>query len=112
MTLIPLQEDRRTIARGFRKAPLFAFLDEGQIIVQENTHRRERSTAFFEYFKTLGVDTLYIKDLGYKTFLKLYGMGVSVYLITEAERYNRIRPDELLLLDPENAKAHCTMGHC
>ena len=111
MTLIPLQEDRRTIARGFRKAPLFAFLNEGQITVQKNTHRQERSPAFFEYFKTLGVDTLYIKDLGYKTFLKLHGMGVSVYLVTEAERYNRIRPDELLLLDPENAEAHCTMGH-
>lgn len=111
MTLIPVEEDRRTIARGFRKAPLFAFLDEGQIIVQENTHRKERSPAFFEYFKTLGVDTLYIKDLGYRTFLKLHDMGVSVYLVQDADKYNRIRPDELLLLDGENAKRYCTMGH-
>ncbi len=111
MTLIPLEEDRKTIAKGFRKAPLFAFLDEGQIIIMPNEHRHSKSNEFFDYFKTLSVDTLYIKDLGYNTFLKLQELGVDVYLIQEALRYNRITPEGLELLDIHNAKEYCRLGH-
>ncbi len=64
MTLIPVEEDKKTIAGRFRKAHSFAFLDEGQIIVQENPHKTSKSLEFFEYFKTLNVDTLYVKELG------------------------------------------------
>ncbi len=111
MTLIPVEEDKKTIAGRFRKAHSFAFLDEGQIIVQENPHKTSRSPAFFEYFKTLNVDTLYIKELGYKTLLTLLEMGVEVYLIQNADKWNRIKPNELLLLDAENAKEYCSLGH-
>jgi predicted Fe-Mo cluster-binding NifX family protein len=111
MTLIPVEEDKKSIASRFRKAHSFAFLDEGQIIVQENPHKRSKSPEFFEYFKTLNIDTLYVKELGYKTFLKLLGMGVEVYLIQNADIWNRIRPDGLLLLDVENAKEYCSLGH-
>ena len=111
MTLIPLEEDRRTIAARFRKAPMFAFLDEGQIIVQENPHKHSRSPAFFDYFNTLGVDALYVKALGYKTFLKLDKLGIEVYLIKEAETFNRITPDGLERITLENAKTHCRLGH-
>lgn len=111
MTLIPVEEDKKTIASRFRKAHSFAFLDEGQIIVQENPHKTSKSPEFFEYFKTLNIDTLYVKELGYKTFLKLLEMGVKVYLILNAKKYNNIRPDGLLLLNVENAKEHCSLGH-
>lgn len=111
MTLIPVEEDKKTIAARFRKAHSFAFLDEGQIIVQENPHKTSRSPEFFEYFKTLNVDTLYIKELGYKTFLTLLELGVEVYLIQNADTWNRIRPNELLLLDAKNAKEYCSLGH-
>ena len=111
MTLIPLEEDRRTIAARFRKAPMFAFLDEGQIIVQENPHKHSKSPEFFDYFNTLGVDTLYVKALGFKTFLKLHKLGIEVYLIKEAEKYNRITPDGLERITLENADAYCTLGH-
>ncbi len=111
MTLIPLEEDRRTIAARFRKAPMFAFLDEGQIIVQENSHKHEKSAEFFDYFNSLGIDTLYVKALGYKTFLKLEKLGVEVFFIKDAERYNRITPDSLERITLENAKAYCTLGH-
>ena len=111
MTLIPVEADRKTIAQRFRKAHSFAFLDEGQIIVQENPHKTSKSPLFFEYFKTLGVDTLYVKDLGYNTFLKLQTLGVDVYLILSASTYNRIKPNELLLLDETNAKEYCSLGH-
>jgi len=111
MTLIPLEEDRRTIAARFRKAPMFAFLNEGQIIVEENLYKQAQSPEFFDYFQTLGVDTLYVKALGYKTFLKLDALGIEVYLIKEAHSYNRITPDGLERIAPENAKAYCKLGH-
>jgi len=111
MTLIPLEEDRRTIAIRFRKAPMYAFLDEGQIIVQENPHKHSKSPEFFDYFKTLGVDILYVKELGYKTFLKLNELGIEVFLVKEAQKYNRITPDGLEPITPDNAKACCTLGH-
>jgi len=111
MTLIPVEEDRKTIAARFRKAPMFAFLDEGQIIVQENPHKHSKSSEFFDYFTTLGVDTLYVKELGYETFLKLDALGIEVYLIKEAQKYNRITPEGLERITPENAKVHCRLGH-
>lgn len=111
MTLIPVEEDKKTIACRFRKAHSFAFLDEGQIIVQENPHKTSKSPEFFEYFKTLNVDTLYIKELGYKTLLTLLEMDVEVYLVQNADKWNRIKPNELLLLDAKNAKEYCSLGH-
>ena len=89
----------------------FAFLDEGQIIVQENPHKTSKSPVFFEYFKTLNIDTLYIKELGYKTLINLLEMGVEVYLVKEALTWNRIKPNGLLLLDAENGKEYCSLGH-
>jgi len=106
MTLIPVEEDKKTISGRFRKAHSFAFLDEGQIIVQENPHKTSKSPEFFEYFKTLNIDTLYVKELGYKTFLTLSEMGVEVYLIQNKEKWNRIKPDKTLVLNAENAKEH------
>jgi predicted Fe-Mo cluster-binding NifX family protein len=111
MTLIPVEEDKKTIADRFRKAHSFAFLDEGQIIVQENPHKTSKSPEFFDYFKTLNIDTLYVKELGYKTFLTLLDMGVEVYLVQGADKWNSIKPNELLLLDANNAKEHCSLGH-
>ena len=111
MTLIPVDEDRKTIAPRFRKAHSFAFLDEGQIFVQENPHKTSKSPEFFEYFKTLNIDTLYVKELGYKTLLRLLEMNIEVFLVQDAEKLNRIKPNELLLLDADNAKEHCSLGH-
>ena len=117
MTLIPVEEDRKTIASRFRKAHSFAFsskgetLDEGQIIVQENPHKTSKSPEFFEYFKTLKIDTLYIKELGYKTLLTLLDMGIEVYLVKDALKYNHIKPNGLLLLDANNGKEYCSLGH-
>jgi predicted Fe-Mo cluster-binding NifX family protein len=111
MTLIPVEEDKKTISGRFRKAHSFAFLDEGQIIVQENSHKTSKSPEFFEYFKTLNIDRIYIKELGYKTFLKLLKLGVEVYLVQEADRWNRIKPNSLLLLTRDNAKEYCALGH-
>ncbi|MBD3789664.1 MAG: hypothetical protein IE885_04760 [Campylobacterales bacterium] len=111
MTLIPIETDRRTIADRFRKAPMFAFLDEGQIIVQENPHKTSKFPEFFEYFDTLGVDTIYVKELGLKTFKKLQGKGIAVYFVEGADTYNRITPSSLLLLDETNASSLCTLGH-
>ncbi len=111
MTLIPLEEDKETIAGRFRKAHSFAFLNEVQVTVKKNPHKTSKSPEFFEYFKTLNVDRLYIKELGYKTFLKLLDLGVEVYLVQEADRLNDIKADTLLLLDRENAKTYCSLGH-
>jgi len=117
MTLIPLEVDKKTIAHRFRKAQLFAFLsegnnlDEGKITVQENPHKTSKSAEFFDYFKTLNIDTLYVKELGYKTFLTLLEMGINVFLVQDTETWNKIKPNTLLLLTAENAKEYCSLGH-
>jgi len=111
MTLIPLEKDKKTLSGRFRKADFFAFLNEGEMTIEKNPHKRSKSPEFFEYFKTLKVDTLCIKELGYKTFLKLLELDVEVYLIDEADTFDDIRIDKLLLLDKENAKEYCSLGH-
>ena len=111
MILIPLEEDGRTISTRFRKAPKFAFMDEGQIFVEDNPHKSSKSDQFFEYFQTLNIDTIYLKALGYKTFLRLDALGVKIYRITEATRFSRISPDELVRIDKSNAEQFCTLGH-
>ncbi len=112
MTLIPMEEDGETIATRFRKAHSFAFLvDEKIIILNKNPHKTSKSAEFFEYFKTLGVDTLYIKALGHKTFLTLSDMGVEVYAVKSVQTCSNIRPDTLTLLTKHNAEAFCTLGH-
>ena len=111
MTLICLEEDQQTISHRFRKTDYFAFLDEGQVVVKKNPHKLSKSPQFFDYFTTLEIDTLYLKALGYKTFLKLQELGVKVYLVQDAEVYNKIKPNELQLIDDSNAKEFCNLGH-
>jgi hypothetical protein len=55
--------------------------------------------------------SLYVKELGYKTLLSLLEMNVEVFLVQDAEKLNRIKPNELLLLDADNAKEYCSLGH-
>jgi len=113
MILIPVELDEKTIAKGFRKAPMFVFLDpETGIVVQENHFKTDNSALFFENFKKYDVDTLYVKGLGYKTYLKLKELGIKVSLIPEdIEFYTYIDPIELILLTDDNAQMYCTMGH-
>jgi len=111
MILISIEEDRKTISSRFRKAVNFAFLDEGQIFIKENPHKTSKSNEFFEYFKTLNVQAIYLKELGYKTFLRLEELGIEVYFVKEATTYNRIKPTDLLLIDGKNAKEFCSLGH-
>lgn len=111
MTLICLEDDQKSISHRFRKTDYFAFLDEGQIFVKKNPHKLSKSPEFFDYFNTLGIDSIYLKALGYKTFLKLQELGVKVYLVQDSAFYNKIKPDELLLIDDSNAKEFCTLGH-
>ena len=111
MTLICLEDDQKSISHRFRKTDYFAFLEEGQIFIKKNSHKLSKSPQFFDYFNTLGIDTLYLKALGYKTFLKLQELGVKVYLVQQSEVYNEIKPDELLLINASNAKEFCKLGH-
>ena len=92
---------------------MFVFIDaKTGIMVQENHFKTDKSTLFFENFKKYDVDTLYVKELGYKTYLKLKKLAVSVSLIPqEVVLYSYIDPDYLLLLTDENAKKLCTLGH-
>lgn len=111
MTLIPVEKDKQTIAGRFRKAPAFVFLDEEETQVKENPHKTSKSPVFFEYFKTLNIDKLYIKELGYKTLLNLLEMGVEVYLVEDVLTWDEIIQEKSLLLDAENGKKHCALGH-
>ncbi len=113
MILIPVEIDEISIADGFRKAPMFVFIDPIKgIIVQENHYKTDKSTLFFENFKNYDIDTLYVKGLGYKTYLKLKNLGIKVSLIPEdIEIYTHIDPNELVLLTDDNAEIYCIMGH-
>jgi len=111
MTIICLEEDQQTISKRFRKTDYFAFLDEGKISIQKNPHKLSKSPDFFDYFKTLNIDSIYLKALGYKTFLKLNSLGVKVYFVKEAEMVNQISDNELLRITKDNAEAFCTLGH-
>ncbi|MEA1879667.1 MAG: hypothetical protein U9N11_03370 [Campylobacterota bacterium] len=113
MLLIPLEVDEKTIASRFRKADMFVFIDvEMGIVIQENHYKTDKSALFFENFKSYAVDSLYVKELGYNTYLKLYDLGVSVSIIPEnVQLYTHIDPEQLTLLTNENAEKFCTLGH-
>jgi len=111
MTLISIEEDKKTISSRFRKAVNFAFLEKGDFCIKENPHKTSKSNDFFEYFKTLNVKTIYLKALGYKTFLRLEALGVEVYFVKDAITYHKIRPNDLISINSENAKEFCSLGH-
>ncbi|MCF6244681.1 MAG: hypothetical protein L3J43_06560 [Sulfurovum sp.] len=112
MILIPVEHDEKTIAQGFRKADKFVFLDpKSGIVIQENHFKTDKSEVFFQNFEKYAVDRLYVKGMGYKTYLKLEALGIKVFLISLVEYYTHIDPNELIQLTPDNAKEYCTMGH-
>ena len=113
MILIPLEEDKKTITSGFRKAPFFVFLDPSKgIVFEENTHKSDKSSLFFENFLRYKVKNIYVKALGYKTYLKLNSLNIKVYFILDTiVEYSHIDPKTLILLHSENAKGLCTLGH-
>jgi predicted Fe-Mo cluster-binding NifX family protein len=111
MILICLEEDQQTISRRFRKTDYFAFLEDKNIVIKQNPHKLSKSNEFFEYFKTLGIERIYLKALGYKTFLRLEKMGIRVFFISKAEVYTEIKVDELLEIRADNAEGFCTLGH-
>ena len=113
MLLIPVEVDAKTIAEGFRKAPMFVFIDaKTGIVVQENHFKTDKSALFFTNFEKYAVDNICLKNVGYKTYLKLKNLGIEVFLIPEElELYTHIDLDMLVLLNDENAKIYCTMGH-
>ncbi len=111
MTLICLNDDQKTISQRFRKTDYFAFVKEGKVEVQKNPHKLSKSPEFFDYFKTLGVETIYLKALGYKTFLRLESLGVKVYLVEDVTLYSEIETATLRRIDASNAESFCTLGH-
>jgi predicted Fe-Mo cluster-binding NifX family protein len=113
MILIPVKDDEKTIATGFRKAPMFVFIEPKHgIVTQKNHFKKDKSALFFENFKNYNVDSIYLKGLGYKTYLKLKALEVKIFLIPkDVKLYTHIDPNELVLLNDENAKIYCTLGH-
>ncbi len=111
MTLISLEKDKKTVSKRFRKAENFAFIKNGTINIVKNSHKLSKSNEFFIYFNQLNVTKIYIKALGYKTFLKLEALGVEVYFVYGVDTYNKIKENNLLKITKENAKELCTLGH-
>ena len=111
MTIVCLEDDQKTISKRFRKTDYFAFLDEGKVTVEKNPHKLSKSPEFFDYFTTLNIDTIYLKALGYKTFLRLESLGVVVYLVEDVVSYTDIDTAKLCLIDGANAQKFCTLGH-
>lgn len=54
MILIPVENDEKTIAKGFRKSPMFVFLDpKSGIVVQENHYKTDKSALFLKTLKNM-----------------------------------------------------------
>jgi len=112
MIVIPLENDKKTIAKGFRKAPFFVFIDkEKGIVFQENHYKHDKAHIFFENFKNYDIDSLYVKGLGYKTYLNLDSLGIKVYLLDEVKEFSHIDMNKLIEISSKNAKDLCTLGH-
>lgn len=111
MTLISLESDRQTVSKRFRKAENFAFIQNNKIDIIKNPHKVSKSNEFFIYFNQLNVTKIYIKALGYKTFLKLEKLGVEVYFIKGVNSYEQIKDNNLVKITQENAQELCTLGH-
>ena len=111
MTLISLEEDQQTVSARFRKAEYFAFMKNDEIEIVKNNHKTDQSKEFFNYFIPLGIKTIYIKALGYKTFLKLKELGVKVYFVEGVEFYKEIDAHNLIEINESNAQEKCTLGH-
>jgi predicted Fe-Mo cluster-binding NifX family protein len=111
MTLISLESNQETISKRFRKADYFAFLDQDTVKIEKNNHKSSKSNEFFEYFKTLNINSIYVQELGYKTFLTLQELNIMVYFVNGVKNYQEIKEKNLLLLNKSNAKELCTLGH-
>jgi predicted Fe-Mo cluster-binding NifX family protein len=111
MTLISLEADKTSISKRFRKANYFALLEQNEVSIIKNEHKTSKSKEIFVYFNTLNVQKIYVKELGYKTFLKLQALGIKVYFIDNVENYIDIQKRHLRLIDHRNAKNLCTLGH-
>ena len=114
MILIPVQSDEKSIALGFRKADMFVFIDKKRgIVLQKNHYKHDKSALFFQNFVQYDIDSMYVKNLGYKSYLKLDALGIKVYLIHDSitVEYTHIDPNTLIEITKENALEYCTMGH-
>ena len=111
VSMVCLDADQKSISKRFRKTDYFAFLENENVVIKQNPHKLSKSNEFFEYFKTLGVKTIYLKALGYKTFLRLEQMDVKVFFVPNAKLYSDIEGDKLLEITSENAESFCTLGH-
>jgi len=111
MILISLNKDQQNIASRFRKADYFALIEDKHTQIVKNLHKTSKSDDFFEYFNQLGITTIYIKQLGYKTYIKLEALNIKVYFIQGVEEYKKIKNSNLLLINKSNAKELCSLGH-
>ena len=111
MIIICLENDQKSISKRFRKTDYFAFLNQGELRVQKNPHKCSKSAEFFDYFQTLNIHTIYLKALGYKTFLRLESLGIIIYLVEDVDFYTDIDRAKLRLINRDNAKDFCTLGH-
>ncbi len=110
MIMIPLENDKQTISNRFRKADNFVLIDDNDMRVLKNSHKQSKSNEFFDFFKTLNVDTIYLKNIGLKTFNKLYDMKIDVYIIDE-DKISNLATANKTKLNLENIKDFATLGH-
>jgi len=111
MILISLNKDQQNIASRFRKADCFALIKDNHTKIVENLHKTSKSDEFFKYFNQLNIKTIYIKQLGYKTYLKLEALNIKVYFVQGIEEYEKITNSNLTLINQSNAKELCSLGH-
>jgi len=111
MTLITLDDDQKTISKRFRKASYFLFIEGGDVRLEQNIHKTSKSNEFFEYFKPLGIKKIYLRALGYKTFLKLQNLNIEVYFVEEGIKMGEMGEDALTEVTLDNAQELCTLGH-
>ncbi len=110
MVLIPLNRDKETISNRFRKAECFAIIKDNSVKILENSYKKSKSEEFFIFFNTLNTKEVYLKNIGVKTFNKLDGLGIDVYII-EVNNLSEINVAKKIKLNSKNIKEYATLGH-
>ncbi len=107
MQLIPLEDNKKTISERFRRAPYFAIIHNDDIKIFKNIYKFSKLKDFLEYFWTLNVDSVILKNIGFSTFKKL---NTKVYL-TKANTIDEVDLNKLIEINNQNASKLCTLEH-
>ncbi len=112
MILVPYAAHSSIVTEGLRKTSRFLLIEKEQYRIVFNPCRRDTSDIFFAWFDTLGVERVYIKNIGLRTFGELQQRGIDVFLLPpDTTAFDIASLKFAKRLHENNAAQYCTMEH-